>query len=271
MSSCVCTDNKRLCKGWLERLKRSLWLFLVGGIMSVFFTLYIFQACWRKSKQFLTVWGELWKSLTCLCVVFSVKPMTSVVRRTLLWLFPGWLWARPVLSSRPRLWLSRVIDSRSRPHHRDTHWSLGSIRSSNTGFHLVLVSRTWSPRGWWTSSSGNPLKALEKMAQVRFLSPLRWEEAALAWWEPGFVASCVERRVHSLNVLEYPQPYSDSGKTALPFTPLGSIALPTRWGFECPFSSPRGSPWSTCALLSEAGGSWVQGLAQLHIEPRCQG
>lgn len=90
------------------------------------------------------------------------------------------------------------------------------------------------------SSSGSLLKALEKMAQVRFLSPLRWEEAALAWWEPGFVASCVERRVHSPSVLGYPQPYSDSGKTALPFTPLGSIALPTRWGFECPFSSPGG-------------------------------
>lgn len=58
-----------------------------------------------------------------------------------------------------------------------------------------------------------------------FLSPLRWGEAAFAWWEPSFVASCVERRVQSPSVLGYPQPYADSRKTALPFTPLGSIAL----------------------------------------------
>lgn len=95
---------------------------------------------------------------------------------------------------------------------------------------------------------------------MRFLSPLHWEEAALAWWEPGFVASCVERRVQSPSVLGYPQSYSDSGKTALPFTPLGSIALPTRWSFECPFPSPGGKHGPVFDLRAKK-----QGLTPEHL------
>lgn len=45
-------------------------------------------------------------------------------------------------------------------------------------FHVILVSWTWFPRGWWTLSFGRLLKALGRTAQVRPSLPL-WEEPLL--------------------------------------------------------------------------------------------
>lgn len=52
-------------------------------------------------------------------------------------------------------------------------------------FHLVLVSWTWFPRGWWTLSFGRPQKALGKTAQVRPSLPLLWEESSSLGYGAG--------------------------------------------------------------------------------------
>lgn len=42
--------------------------------------------------------------------------------------------------------------------------------------HLILVSWTWFPQGWWTLSCGKLQKALGRTAQVRPSLSLLWEE-----------------------------------------------------------------------------------------------
>lgn len=46
----------------------------------------------------------------------------------------------------------------------------------NKNFHLILVSWTWFPQGWWILSFGKLQKALGRTAQVRPSFLLLWEE-----------------------------------------------------------------------------------------------